>query len=538
MTTERSSNDLTTTHRWISLAATCTAAGMVWLTFGDLGVAMPQIANEFSGNLSSLQWANNAFSLVTGALVIAAGKFGDLFGRRRMLEAGIVLMAVSSVPAALAPHIGWLVLGRGLMGIGAALILPASLALIPPAFSGKAETTAFGIWQAVAWGGLSVGPALSGVITDGLGWRWLFWINLPLAAVTLVVVRATTPESRDEEAERTIDWLGLTSVVLAVFALLYALTEGPSVGWGSPLIVALFVASVALSVVWWIIERRARHPLVNLNLFRIRAYNGALTANLTMNFTFAGMSFLLVLWLENARGYSAVEAGLLMLPATVGVFLCIPLGGRLENRRGGRLPSVLGLVLASAGLGLLGSLGTRSSTEYLTVALVTIGLGLGLVSTPVADTAVGEVPIELAGTAAGVFKMSSMLGGALGVAVLTAIARELTTREAASVIEASGLTPADITQARQALVNSSSFHEAIASLPPDLRRSVVRAATSAFSSGVADTMAVTAVLALAATVAVFFLWPRRRKAAQAGVGPGPKGRTNLPGGPESPPSRP
>ncbi|MFD5393225.1 MFS transporter [Streptomyces sp. NPDC127097] len=511
---------------------------MVWLTFGDLGVAMPQIANEFSGNLSSLQWANNAFSLVTGALVIAAGKFGDLFGRRRMLEVGIVLMAAFSVPAALAPHTGWLILGRGLMGIGAALILPASLALIPPAFSGKAETRAFGIWQAVAWGGLSVGPALSGVITDGLGWRWLFWINLPLAAVTLVVVRATTPESRDEEAERTIDWLGLASVVLAVFALLYALTEGPSVGWGSPLIVALFVASVALLAMWWFVERRVRHPLVNLNLFRIRAYNGALTANLTMNFTFAGMSFLLVLWLENARGYSAVEAGLLMLPATVGVFLCIPLGGRLENWRGGRLPSVLGLVVASAGLGLLGSLGTRSSTEYLAVALFTIGLGLGLVSTPVADTAVGEVPIDLAGTAAGVFKMSSMLGGALGVAVLTAIARELTTREAASVIDASGLTPADITQARQALVNSSSFQEAIASLPPDLRRSVVQAATSAFSSGVADTMAVTAVLALAATVAVFFLWPRRRKAAQAGVGPGPKGRTNLPGGPESPPGRP
>ncbi|AWN30581.1 MFS transporter [Streptomyces sp. NEAU-S7GS2] len=518
---EPSSSNPAVAHRWVSLAAICTAAGMVWLAFGDLGVAIPQIANEFSGNLSSLQWANNAFSLVTGALVIAAGKFGDLFGRRRMLEVGIVLLAAFSVPAALAPDIGWLVLGRGLMGIGAALILPASLALIPPAFSGKAETTAFGIWQAVAWGGLSVGPALSGLISDGLGWHWLFWINLPLAAVTLVVVRATTPESRDEKAGRTIDWLGLTSIVFAVFALLYALTEGPSVGWGSPLIVALFIATVVLSVVWWLIERHAREPLVNLDLFKIRAYNGALAANLTMNFTFAGLSFLLVLWLENARGYSAVEAGVLMLPATVGVFLCIPLGGRLENRRGGRLPSVVGLVVASAGLGLLGSLGTRSSTEYLAVALIIIGLGLGLVSTPVANTAVGEVPIDLAGTAAGVFKMSSMLGGALGVAALTAIARELTTKDAASVVEASGLTPADISQVRQALVNSSSFRDAIASLPHDLQSTVVKAATSAFSSGVADTMAVTAVLTFVATVAVFFLWPRRGKADRTAAGPGP-----------------
>ncbi|MFH8678983.1 MFS transporter [Streptomyces lydicus] len=502
-------------HRWVSLAAICTAAGMVWLAFGDLGVAIPQIADEFRGNLSSLQWANNAFSLVTGALVIAAGKFGDLFGRRRMLNLGIVLLAVFSVPAALAPDIGWLVLGRGLMGIGAALILPASLALIPPEFSGKAETAAFGVWQAVAWGGLSVGPALSGVVTDGLGWRWLFWINLPLAAVTLVVVRITTPESRDEEATRTIDWLGLATVVIAVFALLYALTEGPSVGWGSPQIVALFVVAAALSVAWWFVERRASQPLVDLKIFRIRAYNGALAANLTMNFTFAGLSFLLVLWLENARGYSAVEAGVLMLPATVGVFLCIPLGGRLENRRGGRLPSVVGLVVASVGLGVLGSLGTRSSTEYLAVALVIIGLGLGLVSTPVANTAVGEVPIDLVGTAAGVFKMSSMLGGALGVAVLTAIARERTSQEAAAVIEASGLTPADISQVRQALVNSSSFRDAIASLPPDLRRTVVDAATTAFSAGVADTMAVTAVLTVVATAAVFFLWPRRGKGERA-----------------------
>ncbi|MEV5480074.1 MULTISPECIES: MFS transporter [Streptomyces] len=522
--TEPPSNSPVAAHRWVSLAAICTAAGMVWLAFGDLGVAIPQIANEYSTSLSNLQWVNNAFSLVTGALVIALGKFGDLFGRRRMLQLGVLLLALFSVPAALAPDVGWLVIGRALMGVGAALILPASLALIPPEFSGKAETVAFGVWQAVAWGGLSIGPALSGVITVGLGWRWLFWINLPLAALTFVVVQATTPESRDEKATRTIDWLGLVAIVLAAFALLYALTEGPSVGWGDPLIVALFVATVALSVGWWFIERRAAEPLVDLRLFRIRAYNGALTANLTMNFTFAGLSFLLVLWLENARGYSAVEAGVLMLPATVGVFLCIPLGGRLDNRWGGRLPSVVGLVVASAGLFILGFLGTRSSTAYLAVALIVIGLGLGLVSTPVANTAVGEVPIELAGAAAGVFKMSSMLGGALGVAVLTAIARAFTTQEAAGVVEASGLTQAQISQVRQALVNSSSFREAIASLPTDLRHTVMQAAIEAFSSGVADTMAITAFLALAATVVVYFLWPRRRKGAAdpgraAGAGP-------------------
>ncbi|MCF6525264.1 MFS transporter [Streptomyces sp. JJ36] len=494
-------------RRWVSLGAICTAAALVWLAFSDLGVAVPEIADEYGSGLSALQWANNAFSLVTGALVIAAGRFGDLFGRRRMLEAGLVLLAVFSVPAALSPDVASLVISRGLMGVGAALILPASLALIPPEFTGREELAAFGIWQAVAWGGLSVGPALSGFITDGIGWRWLFWINLPLAAVVLAVVRATTPESSDPHATRRVDWPGLATIGLSVFALLYALTEGPAAGWGSPVVVLLLVAAVVLAVVWYRLERRSRDPLVDLRLFRIRSYNGALAANLAMNLTWAGLSFLLVLWLENVRGRSPVEAGMLLLPATVGVFLCIRLGGRLAAWRGGRLPAVTGLTVASGGLFVLASLTTDTATWLLAAGLFVVGLGLGLVSAPVADTAVGEVPPDLAGTAAGVFKMSSMLGGALGVALLTALARGLTQRDADEVVRTSGLSTAEIAQVREALVRSSSFDEAIAALPPGIRATVVRTLDEAFTSGVADTMAATGLLTLVAAVAVLLLWP-------------------------------
>jgi EmrB/QacA subfamily drug resistance transporter len=498
-------------HRWISLAGICTAAGIVWLAFADLGVAIPRIADEFGSNLSTLQWANNAFSLVTGALVIAAGRFGDLFGRRSMLQLGSLLLAGFSVLAALAPSVPWLIAGRALMGIGAALILPASLALIPPAFSGRAQIAAFSVWQAVAWGGLSVGPAISGLITDGLGWRWLFWINLPLTVITIVVVRITTAESRDQNVSRRVDWFGMAAIGLAVFALLYALTEGPSAGWGNPLIIGLLVATVVLAIAWYQIERRVREPLVDLALFKQRSYNGALAANLIMNLAFGGISFLLVLWLQNARGYNPVEAGLLMLPATLGVFLFIPLGGRLDATKGGRLPIMMGLPIASAGMFLLGVLDTTVAFWPIALALLIIGLGLGLVSTPVANTSVGDVPIHLAGTAAGVFKMSSMLGGALGVALLTALGRELTKRDAADVVAASGLSSADIAQAHQALVNSSSFRQAIDSLPVGLQNAVSTAVTEAFSFGVADTMIVTGILTLAATVVVFFLWPHRHR---------------------------
>lgn len=273
------------------------------------------------------------------------------------------------------------------------------------------------------------------------------------------------------------------------------------------------MATALLGIAWYQIERRVYQPLVNLALFRLRAYNGALGANLMMNLSFAGLSFLLVLWLQNVRGYTAIQARILMLPATVGIFVCIPIGGRLEARRGGRLPAVAGRAVTSIGLFLLGFLAAGITMSLLAIVLLVVGLGLGLVSSPVAGTAVGDVPIALAGAAAGVFKMSSMLGGALGVAILTAFARGLTYHQAADVVRRSELSPVDIAQARQALINSSSFRQALASLPPDLRRKVAQAVTEAFSSGVADTMVATAVLTLAGTVAVFFLWSLRSPAA-------------------------
>ncbi len=515
---EASRGGVVPARRWVSLGATCTAAGLVWLAFADLGVAIPSIADDFGAAQSTLQWANNAFSLVAGALVIAAGRFGDIFGRRRILQLGIALFTVFSVVAALAPGVEVLIAGRGLMGIGAALILPATLALIPPQFSGRDQLTAFGVWQAVAWGGQAIAPAIGGIITDTLGWSWLFWINLPLGLTAFLLIRAFTPESRDAKASRRIDWVGLVTIGIAVFALLYALTDGPSAGWSSPLILGLFAAAVVLAVVWVLVERHVKDPLVDLALFRLRAYDGALSANLAMNLAFAGLSYLLVLWLQNARGYSAIEAGLLMLPSTVGIFAFIPVGGRLDDRFGGRLPVLIGLVVMSAGLVVLGFLSADSTLILMAVGLLVLGVGLGLLSTPISNTAVGGVPEALAGTAAGVFKMSSMVGGALGVAVLSAFARGFTTADSGDAIAASGLSQDGIDQAQSALVNSASYQEAIASLPSDVAASVTTAAIDAFSTGVARTMLATAALSMLITVAVALLWPRRR-ARRATVDP-------------------
>lgn len=503
-----------TSRKWLSLAAICTVAGMVWLAFADFGVAIPTIADELHADMSALQWANNAFSLVCGALVIAAGKFGDVFGRRRILLIGVVLFAVFSVVAALAQGMPLLIAGRGLMGIGAALILPATLALIPVQFHGREQLAAFGVWQAVAWGGQAVGPAIGGVITEGLSWQWLFWLNIPLAVVAFIVIRLLTPESKDASASSHVDWWGLATIGLAVFALLYGLTDGPSVGWGSPVVIGMLIAFVALAGAFVVIELRVKSPLVDLRLFRIRPYDGALTANLVMNLAFAGMSYFIVLWLQNARGFNAVEAGLLMLPSTLGIFLLIPIGGRMNERVGARRPVWIGLVIMSVGLLLLGFVSTDSPLWGMGVALVVVGVGLGLLSTPISNTAVGDVPENLAGTAAGVFKMSSMVGGAIGVAVIAALGRGLTAHEWRSAAGDVGLAPADIEAAQRALVNSSSFDEAIASLPEAERGQVTNAVVNAFSAGVADAMIVIGCVSLAATVVVLLLWPKRAAARQ------------------------
>jgi EmrB/QacA subfamily drug resistance transporter len=499
--------------RWISLAGICTAAGIVWLAFADLSVALPTIADDFHADLSTLEWANNAFSLVTGALVIAAGKFGDIFGRRRMLELGIVLFTAFSLVGALAGGPGVLITGRGLMGVGAALILPATLALIPPQFSGAAQLTAFGVWQAVAWGGQAIGPAIGGALTDGLSWRWLFWLNIPLAVIAYLLIRAFTPESSDPNASRHIDWVGLVTIGLAAFALLYALTDGPSVGWSDPLVITLFIAAVVLGVGWYLLEGRVHDPLVDLNLFRLRPYDGALVANLTMNLSFAGLSYLLVLWLQNVRGYDAMEAGLLMLPATLGIFVFIPLGGRMSARVGSRRPVYIGLLIMSAGVLLLGLLREDVSLAVIMGALVITGLGLGMLSTPISNTAVGDVSVDLAGTAAGVFKMSSMVGGALGVALLTAFARSFSDKHIGDAVRVAGLSDAQVDQARQALVSSSSFDSALAKLPQELRNSVTQVAKSAFTDGVADSFVITGIVAVVATVLVVLIWPSRRERA-------------------------
>jgi MFS family permease len=408
------------------------------------------------------------------------------------------------------------------MGVGAALLLPMTLALIPPQFPRSEQPRALGVWAAVAWGGQAAGPAFGGLLTQTLGWRWIFLVNVPIAAVTLLVVRAATAESRDETAPPGVDLAGVATTGGAAFALLYALTAGQTRGLGDPLVLALFAAAVVLGVLFVLVERRVANPLVDLALFRRRPFDAALTANLALNLTFTGTSFLLPLYLQDVRGYDPVVAGLLLLPVTVTLLALLPVGVRLERRTDARLPILIGLAVMAVALVLLGLLVPDWSYPLVVGALLLFGIGVGLLSTPMTDAAVGQasgVPEPLAGMASGVFKMSSMLGSSLGVALFATSAKLFTTNTAVDQARAAGLSDRQITTLRDALVDSKLAQRILSSLSPDVRERVADAAREAFTSGVATTIKAAALVALVAAGLVMVLWPRRAGHAMDGPEP-------------------
>jgi EmrB/QacA subfamily drug resistance transporter len=495
-------------RRWWSLAGLCLAAAIVWFAAANLPVATTAIADQIGGSVSMLQWANTAFTLTCGALVIAAGRFGDLFGRRKMLAIGLVVFAAASVPAALAQTPAMLIAGRALMGVGAAAILPATLAIIPIQFAGKEKVTAFSIWMAVAGAGQALAPALAGALTQVFLWPALFWVNLPLCAGALLLVLRTTPESRDEEASRSIDYPGLVTVAGGLVALMYALNEGPDLGWRSPQVLIALGLAVVLLAACLVIERRVRNPLIELHLFRRGSFDAALADNFVYNLTLAGTMYVLALYLVEVRGYDPFTAGMLLLPSTVGMLLLIPLGARMELRRGPRFPLAAGTLIMGIGTFTVGLLSSSTPYWWLAAGIFIQGVGIGLFSTPLSDTAVGLAPPAEAGAASGAFKMSSMVGGAFGVAVLAALYRGFQNAALHAEVAAAHLTPLQQTKADDAFRNTKLAREIFASLPADLKARVLKAVTDAMAIGIGDALKVAAGFAVLALVAVLLLVPK------------------------------
>ncbi|MFM7553142.1 MAG: MFS transporter [Actinomycetota bacterium] len=403
-------------NRWLSLVGICAVTALVWTTASDISLALPTIARELGGSMDDLQWAVNGYFLA-GSLIIVGGKLGDVFGRRLIFALGTLLIIAGSVVAGLAQGVPMLVAGRVIEGVGAALILPTALAIVAVIFTGRERDTAIGAWIATCWGAQALGPLVGGLLIAVLSWQWIFWINLPIAAVALLIVWRATPETREEGAERSVDIPGAVTLVGAIGLVSYGLVKVDT--YTPRELGGIFAVAVALLVAFVVWERRTANPVVQLAIFRRARFDGAVLANLIANIVFGAVIFFMALYLQVVEGRSPLVAGALLLPATIPILLLNPIGTRIGRSRGPWLPTAVGMGLLALGCALL--LDLAGGYGQLLAPFVLIGAGIGLQITPCAAVAVEDPDGAGEGVASGVYKASSMIGGSLGVALGTAI---------------------------------------------------------------------------------------------------------------------
>jgi EmrB/QacA subfamily drug resistance transporter len=399
----------------------CFALFMVMLDNTVVNVALPSIQRDFASSISALEWTVNAYTLVFAVLLVTGGRLGDIFGRVRMFLFGVVVFALSSAAIGLAPDDTWLVAGRALQGVGAAFMMPGTLSIISNAFPPAERGKAIGTWAGVSAIALALGPLVGGWLTEDVSWRAIFFLNLPVAAGAIAVTLFAARESRDETVSRTVDIPGIAAITIGLTALVLALVEGNSLGWGSLEILALLATAVIALVAFIVIERRSPAPIVDFDFFRSRSFVGANVVAFAVSFSMLAMFFFLTLYMQNILGYSPLEAGVRFLPSTLIIIVAGPVAGRLTDRIGPRPLITAGMVLVAISLLWQSRLEVDSSYAFLLPAFMIMGVGMGLTMSPMSTAAMNAVDRTKAGVASGTLSMSRMVGGTFGVAVLGAL---------------------------------------------------------------------------------------------------------------------
>jgi EmrB/QacA subfamily drug resistance transporter len=434
----------------LTIVACILGTAVVFLDGTVVNVALPAIRDDLDTGLAAQQWVVEAYLLTLGSLVLVGGSLGDLFGRRKVFSLGLIGFGVTSLLCALAPNAEVLIVMRGLQGVAGALLVPASLAIITAVFPDDERGAAIGSWT--AWGGIAVvlGPFGGGILIDQLSWRWIFLINVPFVLATLAILHSAVPESRDEESTHRIDYLGAVLVALGLAGPVFALIEQPVYGWSDPLVWVPGV--VGLVLLAWFVRHEARsdHPMLPLSMFKSRNFT---IGNLTTLLVYGGFSaatFFVIIFLQQVAGYSAVEAGVTLLPLTVVMFVLSRRWGALSDRIGPRLLMGVGPILAGLGLMWMGLLDT--DVNYWTdlfPAVVVFAIGLSMTVAPLTNTVLGAVPQHNAGVASGANNAISRVAGLLSIAVVGAVVaanfssalddelagRQLTAAERAAVAE-------------------------------------------------------------------------------------------------------
>ncbi|WP_328643995.1 MFS transporter [Amycolatopsis sp. NBC_00348] len=405
-------------RRRVVLAVCCMSLFIVGLDNTIVNLALPSIRRELGASVSSLQWTIDAYTLVLASLLMLSGSTADRIGRRRTFQTGLALFSLGSLLCGIAPNIGSLVAFRALQAIGGSMLNPVALSIVTNIFTEPRERArAIGVWAGVVGLSMAVGPVLGGALVDWAGWRSIFWINVPVGVAAIVLTAVFVPESRSPYPRR-LDPVGQLLVIVLLASVTYGIIEGRGAGWGSPEIIGCFVlAAVALAVLLPY-ERRRRDPLLDLKFFRSVPFSGATLTAVTGLAALSGFLFLNSLYLQDARGLSALDAGLLTLPMAAVTAVFAPLSGRLVGARGPRLPLlVAGAGIAASGV-VLSGISPTTPIPVLMLGYVCFGAGFGMLNAPITNAAVSGMPRERAGLAAAVASTSRQIGISLGVAVI------------------------------------------------------------------------------------------------------------------------
>ncbi|HEY8188118.1 MAG TPA: MFS transporter [Pyrinomonadaceae bacterium] len=501
---------------WI-LAATILGSSMAFIDGTVVNVALPALQTNLNATVVDVQWVVEAYALFLAALLLAGGSLGDHFGRKRIYSIGVLLFALASVWCGLAPNIKQLIIARAVQGVGGALLVPGSLAIISASFGEEERGRAIGTWSGFTAITAAIGPVLGGWLIEHVSWRAVFFINVPLAIVVLILVYLHVPESRDEES-RGLDWIGAALATISLGAIVYGLLESSRLGFGNPLIVSALIGGVLATIVFLIVEARREKarkstapPMLPLRLFSSRNFSGANLLTLFLYAALSGALFFLPLNLIQVQGYTATAAGAALLPFILIMFLLSRWSGGLVKRYGAKLPLVIGPIIVSAGFVLFMAPGVghgenANGSYWVTFfpAVVVLGLGMAVSVAPLTTTVMNAVPQNRAGIASGINNAVSRMAGLLAVAVLGIVMLFSFNSYLDRKLQTIGITD-DVKQILDSQRTRLAAIEIPKDLDPALGQTLKQSVDESFVHGFRRVMGVAMVLALLSALSAWLL---------------------------------
>jgi EmrB/QacA subfamily drug resistance transporter len=424
MPDEEAPKDAPDPLRWWSLFAVSLATFMTYLDLNVINVAIPTIQRSLHLSEAGLEWIVSSYLLTLAGLLLAGGRLADAYGRRRLYMIGLTVFTLSSLSAGLAGNGSVLIGSRTVQGIGAALLTPATLAIITATFTDiKERTSAIGLWTVSAAFGLALGPVTGGLITQNIRWGWIFLINVPVGVVTLAISARTVRESRAPSTNRVLDVGGLIASALALFAITYALIEGSDAGWSSARIITAFVVAAVATVAFFGIEARTPEPMVNLRLFRIRQFTGGISTQMIWAFGALAIYFFTSMYLQNIIGFSPLKSGLLFVPMAFALAAFAGFSTLMESWIGAHRTVSLGMAMMTVGLIMLIMHGEHATFASMLPCLIVLGGGMGIMNVPMTNAVMHNTPEAQAGVASAILNDAREVAGLLGITIIGAVLR-------------------------------------------------------------------------------------------------------------------